>query len=134
MRDGRAMFREALRAACPKQVRVVLDGTDLSGEYVMVEAMNIAGIGPGLRLAQQADPGVGRLDVVMADAEHRAAIDAVLSNPSSAASLSVRRASDVTIEASDLLAHQDDELCDAADDPAPLRASVRRAGVTLLAG
>ena len=42
-----------------------LDGEDLSGEYLMVEAMNIRTIGPRLALAPDADPGDGALDVVL---------------------------------------------------------------------
>lgn len=41
-----------------------LDGRDVSGEYLLVEAMNISSIGPRLALAPDADPGDGLLDVV----------------------------------------------------------------------
>jgi diacylglycerol kinase family enzyme len=44
---------------------LALDGRDLSGRYVMVEAMNIRLIGPHLHLAADADPGDGLLDVVL---------------------------------------------------------------------
>ena len=41
-----------------------LDGEDLSGRYVLLEAMNTPALGPRLRLAPAADPGDGLLAVV----------------------------------------------------------------------
>jgi len=45
---------------------LTLDGRDLSGRYVLVEAMIIRFIGPRLHLAPDADPGDGLFDVVLA--------------------------------------------------------------------
>jgi diacylglycerol kinase (ATP) len=56
---------------CPAiRLEATLDGRDLSGTYVMFEAMNMRYIGPNLYLAPDGDPGDGRLDVVtVAEAE-----------------------------------------------------------------
>ena len=51
-----------------------LDGKDLSGEYMLVEAMNIRSIGPRLALAPDADPGDGLLDVVAVSCEEAASL------------------------------------------------------------
>jgi diacylglycerol kinase family enzyme len=51
--------------------RIELDGCDLSGEYVLVEALNIPCFGPNLRLAPSAEPGDGLLDVVLAGESER---------------------------------------------------------------
>jgi diacylglycerol kinase family enzyme len=54
-----------------KQLKITLDGKDLSGQYLMVEAMNLPFIGPNLNLAPKADPSDGMLDVVAVTAEDR---------------------------------------------------------------
>ncbi len=48
----------------PNQLRVRLDGEDLSGSYVLLEALNVGFIGPNLNLAPGADTGDGLLDVI----------------------------------------------------------------------
>ncbi len=59
--------------ACPAiQLKMALDGRDLTGDYVLLEAMNIRSIGPNLRLAPDADPGDGLLDIVLvSDSEEK---------------------------------------------------------------
>ena len=44
--------------------RMALDGRDISGDYILVEILNTVAIGPRLKLAPQANPGDGLLDVV----------------------------------------------------------------------
>lgn len=53
-------------------VRATLDGADISGRYLMLEALNIRHVGPQLFLAPDADPGDGRLDFVLLTEDHRA--------------------------------------------------------------
>ncbi|MCF0051985.1 diacylglycerol kinase [Dyadobacter sp. LJ53] len=48
-----------------KECRIVADGVEHSGRYLMVEVMNIRSIGPNLFLAPDADPGDGELEIVM---------------------------------------------------------------------
>ena len=45
--------------------RVVADGREFSGKYILVEAMNTRSIGPKLEMALTADPGDGELDLVL---------------------------------------------------------------------
>jgi diacylglycerol kinase (ATP) len=58
------LLHRILESYRPKRWRLTLDGRDLSGEYLLVEAMNVRLIGPNIPLAPNADPGDGRLDVV----------------------------------------------------------------------
>ena len=60
-----ALLEQVARDATPSPWEVELDGADLSGEYVAVEAMNIRFVGPKVPLAPDADPGDGLLDVVL---------------------------------------------------------------------
>jgi diacylglycerol kinase (ATP) len=60
-----------LRAYPARYHEIVADGEDLSGNYLMVEAMSIRAIGPRLTLAPHAEPGDGWLDLVMVRPEDR---------------------------------------------------------------
>lgn len=71
-------MRRVLSRACTVPRRVVADGVDLSGEYLFVGAFNIACIGPRLALAPDADPGDGRLDLLLVPEQDRAALAAYL--------------------------------------------------------
>lgn len=44
--------------------RMTLDGRDISGSYIMVEALNTKAIGPRLNLAPEANPSDGLLEIV----------------------------------------------------------------------
>jgi diacylglycerol kinase (ATP) len=56
---------QARLLTCPEiELHVTVDGRDLSGEYILLEVMNIKSIGPNLFLAPDADPGDGLFDVV----------------------------------------------------------------------
>jgi diacylglycerol kinase (ATP) len=56
---------QARLLTCPEiELHITVDGRDLSGEYILLEVMNIKSIGPNLFLAPNADPGDGLFDVV----------------------------------------------------------------------
>jgi diacylglycerol kinase (ATP) len=48
----------------PKPISVRLDGKDFSGQYVLLEALNVRFVGPNLDLAPEADTQDGLLDLV----------------------------------------------------------------------
>ena len=74
LQDGLRLLRGVLRDADPEPWRVVLDGEDLSGSFVAVEAMNIRRVGPNVELAPGARPGDGSIDLVLVDAHGRDAL------------------------------------------------------------
>lgn len=49
----------------PHSCRLVVDGTDHSGRFLLAEVMNIKSIGPNIVLSPLAHPGDGELDVVL---------------------------------------------------------------------
>ena len=55
---------------------VQVDGVDLSGEFVAVEAMNTSFLGPNVPLAPAAEGGDGMLDLTLVRDEHRSALAA----------------------------------------------------------
>jgi diacylglycerol kinase family enzyme len=48
-----------------------LDGKDISGRYLMLEALNLRYVGPNLHLATESQPGDGQLDVIMVSENER---------------------------------------------------------------
>jgi diacylglycerol kinase family enzyme len=65
---------ETLTGRQPRHFRLLLDGRDISGDYLMVEALNTTAIGLRLKLAPQADPGDGLLEIVRIREEGRAGL------------------------------------------------------------
>ena len=59
------LLKERLQSYPSKKLKVTLDGQDLSGEYILLEALNVTHIGPNLHLAPNANTGDGLLDVVL---------------------------------------------------------------------
>src|SRR5205085_10640168 len=53
------------------EIEATLDGADIRGRYLMLEAMNIRHIGPNLLLAPNADPGDGLLDFLLLTEDKR---------------------------------------------------------------
>ncbi len=61
---ARKMLADRIRDAKPVHCEATLDGKDISGDYLLLEAMNISCVGPNVALAPDADPRDGLLDVV----------------------------------------------------------------------
>lgn len=68
------LLRELIDDAPAKQCRLTLNGRDYSGEFLLIEVMNIRSIGPNLNLAPDADPSDGEFDVVLITEEQRATL------------------------------------------------------------
>lgn len=56
----------------PLEIAAELDGKDISGRYLMLEALNLRYVGPNLHLAHDMQPGDGELDVVLVTEAERA--------------------------------------------------------------
>jgi diacylglycerol kinase family enzyme len=65
------MLRKQADACSPVEVQVTLDGKELSGTYLLLEAVNIPYVGPNLFLAPDSQPGDGSFDVVLATEAER---------------------------------------------------------------
>jgi diacylglycerol kinase (ATP) len=65
------LLHEILLSYPPHKCHLEIDGTDHSGNFYMVEVMNIRSIGPNLLLAPYADPGDGELDVILIPEAHK---------------------------------------------------------------
>jgi diacylglycerol kinase family enzyme len=65
LRRDLKVMREILADYPAHECQVTLDGRDLSGRYLAIQAMNIPSIGPNVRLAPDADWSDGCLDLVL---------------------------------------------------------------------
>lgn len=69
-----AILIDRLRTFPTRHMSLRLDGDDLSGEYLMIEAMNLQFVGPNLYVAPGSDPDDGLLDVVLVTEAQRASL------------------------------------------------------------
>lgn len=94
--------------------QIALDGEDLSGKYLMVEAMNICTMGPGLRLAPAANADDGLLNVVLLTEEDREGflqyLDGCAAGNASCPDVNVRTGRQLEIRWEGGLVHVDDAV------------------------
>jgi diacylglycerol kinase family enzyme len=65
------IFREHLEVSPAVAVDATLDGEDISGRYVLFEALNMKYIGPNLFLAPEGERNDGEFEVVLLSEKHR---------------------------------------------------------------
>lgn len=108
------LFGRLLPRAPARSFTISLDGRDLSGEYVLVEALNFGVAGPNLRLAPQAGASDGLLDLVLVDQRTRRDLLDQLpvpgADPSRRPDLPVFRGRHIRLRCGDARLHLDDEL------------------------
>jgi diacylglycerol kinase (ATP) len=119
--DGRARLSAALdllgthlKSCRPKPVRLLVDGEDRSGDYLMVEVMNFGAAGPNLHLSPDAEAGDGLLDVVLVEEADREdllrRLPMALDLPGCLRTLPVYQGRRVTLTCDDAVMHVDDTL------------------------
>jgi diacylglycerol kinase family enzyme len=109
----RRLRKEAERCE-PLEVHATLDGEDISGSYLLIEALNLPYVGPNLHLAHDSQPGDGQFDVVLATEAERDRLLYYLEhwqeNRERLAMLPTRRGRHLQIEWTGFALHIDDKL------------------------
>lgn len=121
-----------LEGAAAHRLDLMLDGREISGDYVMLEAMNICRIGPNLCLAPAADPGDGLLDVVLVAEEHRPEVHRYLSDQTTGENfpvLPIFHVRQLRIRCEPLRLRIDDDVHPAPDEPLPQAPMIIEAGI-----
>lgn len=126
------VLKERLHGYPPHKLKVMLEGQDLSGEFILLEAMNIRSIGPNICLAPNADPSDGLFDVAyIRQGEQNELIKylakSVAGEPCMPR-LSVKRGKYLKIELQGVSVHIDDEAWpkgNAVRSPSPIEISVK---------
>ena len=131
------VFRRMLLDVEARDVALRLDGADLSGRYVLVEALNFGAAGPNLQFAPQCDPGDGLLDLVLAEDVDRHMLrdrfDQFRSDPTGAPALRTHRGRQLELTCVDCVLHVDDELWRGqADANVSIAVSVEPGALTFL--
>lgn len=113
-----------------------LDGEQVSGNYIMVEVMNIQLTGPNMDLAPGANPEDAILDVVLVREDERKKLAEYLANRIKGNLndylLPVRRAQSIKVEWHGIHYHLDDDACE-NESPIKMDIQVRQKGLEFLA-
>jgi diacylglycerol kinase (ATP) len=108
------MLKKRLQSPPIKKLKATLDGRDLSGEYILLEAMNTSYIGPNLCLAPHANPSDGLLDIVSVVRGEQDKLNKCLSDciegKLTPPTLTVRRGKHLQVQWDRFAVHIDDEV------------------------
>jgi diacylglycerol kinase (ATP) len=108
------ILKERLPSFTPNSLKITLDGRDMSGEYILVEVMNISYIGPNLCLAPHASPSDGLLDIVFVSKDGQDNLSKCLAHCIEGRlpypGLTVRTGQHLQIEWDGFTIHTDDEV------------------------
>lgn len=111
---GMQRVREEVERCEPMDIVARLDGEDISGRYLMMEAVNLRYVGPNLHLAPDSTPGDGQFDVILVSEAERSRLLYYLQHwqedRERLAVLPTRRGSRLQIEWTGFALHVDDRL------------------------
>jgi diacylglycerol kinase (ATP) len=112
--SGLQRLKDRLEHSPAVPLRATVDGKDVSGDYVMFEALNIPYVGPNLFLAPDSKPGDGQFDLVMITEAERERLSQYLlhwqENKARLAVLPSRQGRELRIEWTGFRVHLDDEF------------------------
>jgi diacylglycerol kinase family enzyme len=107
-------LRKLVKNAEPIEIEASLDGADISGRYILLEALNIPYVGPSLFLSPESKPGDGTFEVVMVtEAERERLLEYLAKWQETRERLAVlpsRRGKRLVIEWTGFAVHIDDKL------------------------
>ena len=108
----RAVFQTAIEVAEARSYEVEVDGTRVTGDFLLVEVMNIAFIGPRLAVSPGSDPTDGLLEVVLAGESERGLLLELALSGQIASDMRLRtlRGKHVTVRTADATYHRDGSL------------------------
>jgi diacylglycerol kinase family enzyme len=113
----RRLLQRVVETVQPERYEITIDGETSSGDYLLVEIMNIRHIGPRLLLSQGSNPSDGYLELVVAGESQRALLHelALHGSVTSAAGLPTRRATHVAVRSNARRLHLDGELIELSE-------------------
>jgi diacylglycerol kinase (ATP) len=130
IRTARRVHAEILDLLEPAAWQGTVDGETIAGEFLLLEILNTAAVGPRLRLAD-ASPFDGLFTIVGITASERAALRAWIGGDGPLPRLVTWHGRDIELVASDRL-HVDDAIVDRADE-LPVRVRMDAGAVAVLA-
>jgi diacylglycerol kinase (ATP) len=98
----------------PRFCRILADGKEHAGNFLMAEVMNAKSIGPNLTIAPDADPGDGKFEFVFIPEEQREALAIYVQNKIEGMEIPFKfpliRAKELSLRWDGSNAHMDDQL------------------------
>jgi diacylglycerol kinase family enzyme len=112
LKRDRKLFQTTSAAAIAQNYTIEIDGRDVSGEYLLVEVMNVPLLGPRLRVSPLSDASDGVFELVLASSEHRGSLDELARTGELAEPLALRveRGKQIRIQTSEPIVHVDGRL------------------------
>ena len=116
MKNDLKIFYDDIFSAKPVKCKLTIDEKDYSGEYLLLEVMNIRSVGTRLLLSPSSDPGDGFFDVVLIPEKDRELLAGYLydkiKGEEKEPSFQTVRGKHIVLNCSDDLFHVDDRIVD----------------------
>ena len=130
----RSVFQLVVEDFEPRPYAIQVDEVRVTGEFLLVEIMNIALLGPQLAVSPESDPSDGLLEVVLAGETERAALLELASTGriTSGARLRTLRGKHITVQTRDRAFHRDGSLVEHASGGVEFALEVKPASVHYL--
>jgi diacylglycerol kinase family enzyme len=132
----RRLFMSVIERAKPQHYEIDVDGSRISGDFLLVEIMNVPYIGPQLEVSPDSNPSDGRFELVMASASERDALLEIAKRGRMAAEirLPTRKAESVTVRSDRRCFHRDGALVEGTRKPNVSVIAIHPASVRYLLG
>ena len=123
-----------IERARPHPYEIEVDGERITGDYLLVEIVNVPCIGPQLQVSPDSSPSDGKFELVLAGADDRHALLELAASGriTSNARLSTRPAERVTVHSEMRCFHRDGALVEATHKPNISAVAIKPASVTYL--
>lgn len=116
LKQGRDLLCQLTHDAKPLDLKIMIDGKAIDGEWLGVELMNIPFTGPGLHIAPKADHSDGMLDVVCFEKKQANELCEWFGAPTEAPPALMRRGKLITLTWKNAPHRVDDESFKAEDE------------------
>jgi diacylglycerol kinase (ATP) len=132
-RDRRA-FTTVIERAKPHRYEIEVDGERITGDFLLVEIVNIRYIGPQLQVSPDSDPSDGKFELVLAGENDRHVLLEIAERGhiTSDVRLPTRRAERVVVRSEMRCFHRDGEVVEATRKPNISVVAIKPASVTYL--
>jgi diacylglycerol kinase family enzyme len=112
LKRDRKLFQTTSSVATAQNYTIEIDGRDVSGDYLLVEVMNVPLLGPRLRVSPRSDASDGVFELVLASLEHRGALDELARTGEIAEPLALRveHGKQIRVQTSEPIVHVDGRL------------------------
>jgi diacylglycerol kinase (ATP) len=130
----RAVFQSVIESAEPRPYAIQIDGQTITGDFLLVEIVNIPLIGPRLALSPDSDPSDGLLELILAGESERRALHELAATGQITSDVRPRtvRGKRITVETNDEAFHRDGSLLKRTNKGDQFAVTVEPASVSYL--